>query len=561
MSQLKTNLVAAVVALLLMSGSAPAQTEPDARQLLKLAGETYQNLKSYHFEATRSKVSASEAMGVKSEQRSEESFALAAVKPDRRRSELKDSTVSFMTASDGRTEWTYLPGLKQYLKKAKGDGQRPVAFTNPTEIFAAAFSDPLSLLALELSMRLTGYEHLADGVKSAQLLREEKIEVAGRSIDCYVVEVDYAPAVQQAGEQLSRKTLWIDQARKVVLREIARSKIPTRFGGFIDSTQTTTFTLARVNEPLADALFAFAPPADAREVEELGLSAKTSAWIGKEAAAFKLKDLDGREVSSQALRGRVVLLDFWATWCAPCLIELPSIEKVHREFKDQGLIVLGVNDEAPETARAFMKEKNYTFTTLVDAGREVAQRYEVEAIPQVLVIGKDGKVASHFFGMKSENVLRSALEKVGLRSDPARAGTTAGRVTPSVPAESPVKPPAGRAPAGESVSASVSLLMPVEGDKNLSHLTGSAAVKSAVNQPQPDYPPLARAARARGQVEVVVMISEEGRVVESLAVSGHPLLRDAARGAANQWVFEPPRRDGARSKSLAVLTFTFTLPE
>jgi len=135
---------------------------------------------------------------------------------------------------------------------------------------------------------------------------------------------------------------------------------------------------------------------------------------GTEASDFTLKDLDGKEVALKELRGTVVLLDFWASWCGPCRMELPHIEKLHREFKDKGLVVLGVNNEPPETARAFVKKKEYTFPTLVDADRGVANRYQVTGIPAVFVIDKDGKIVAHYVGLRSEADLRAALRRAGL---------------------------------------------------------------------------------------------------------------------------------------------------
>jgi len=120
-------------------------------------------------------------------------------------------------------------------------------------------------------------------------------------------------------------------------------------------------------------------------------------------------------VTLSKLRGKVVLLDFWATWCGPCRIEMPRVEKLHQEFKGKGLIVLGVNlREAPERARAFMKKNGYTFGSLLDAKAEVADRYQVDGIPTLLVIDRKGQIAAHFVGVREEQDLRDALKKAGL---------------------------------------------------------------------------------------------------------------------------------------------------
>jgi protein TonB len=82
---------------------------------------------------------------------------------------------------------------------------------------------------------------------------------------------------------------------------------------------------------------------------------------------------------------------------------------------------------------------------------------------------------------------------------------------------------------------------------------------SAIKKPAPAYPPIAKAARAAGAVQVQVTISEDGRVIDAQVVSGHPLLRDAAVQAARQWVFKPTELSGVPVKVQGVLTFNFTL--
>ncbi|MGE0126493.1 MAG: energy transducer TonB [Blastocatellales bacterium] len=90
-------------------------------------------------------------------------------------------------------------------------------------------------------------------------------------------------------------------------------------------------------------------------------------------------------------------------------------------------------------------------------------------------------------------------------------------------------------------------------------VSGGVLQGSAIRRAQPPYPPIAKAARASGAVQVQVTISEEGRVIEAAVISGHPLLRDAALQAARQWVFKPTELSGVPVKVQGVLTFNFTL--
>jgi peroxiredoxin len=266
------------------------------------------------------------------------------------------------------------------------------------------------------------YESLALRARQAHFLRMEAVEVGGRRADCQVVEIEYASGGAAILPE-SHRTLWIDRARNLVLKEIACSKTRTAFGNFTETKRTVNFTAVDLSGPFSDSIFAFTPQKGARKVVEFNLldsarptpvSEVRADFTGSDAADFTLTDLDGRTVDLRALRGQIALLNFWATWCGPCVRELPTIERLRREFKGRGLVALGLNAEEPAAAREFIKRGGYTFATLVDEQRAMTRAYRVSAIPQTLIIDKDGKVAAHFIGMRSENDLRSALQKAGL---------------------------------------------------------------------------------------------------------------------------------------------------
>jgi len=139
-----------------------------------------------------------------------------------------------------------------------------------------------------------------------------------------------------------------------------------------------------------------------------------NAALPVEAADFTLKDLKGRVVNLNNLKGKVVLLDFWASWCSPCQRELPLIEKLHKEFKNKGLVVLGVNDEGTEVVQNFNNARGFTFPTVEDVQHEVFELYKVTAFPTVFVIDKEGEISAHYIGMQSEEELRLALNKAGI---------------------------------------------------------------------------------------------------------------------------------------------------
>ncbi len=131
---------------------------------------------------------------------------------------------------------------------------------------------------------------------------------------------------------------------------------------------------------------------------------------------FTLGGLQGNALTLSSLRGKVVLLDFWASWCGPCRVLIPELERLHRELKGRGLVVVGIDlDEPPELVREFVSENRYTYTQLLDPHAEVARRYQVRYIPTVVIIDAEGKVAAYYWGGPSEQDLRAVLKKVGIQ--------------------------------------------------------------------------------------------------------------------------------------------------
>ena len=116
-----------------------------------------------------------------------------------------------------------------------------------------------------------------------------------------------------------------------------------------------------------------------------------------------------------SLKGKVVLLDFWASWCGPCKMELPHVDALAKEFSDQGLVVYGVNSEAATNAKRFLEKTPLSFPTLVDARSKVSQQYSVSAIPTVIVIDREGVVSAYKVGYQNEAALRALLEEVGIQ--------------------------------------------------------------------------------------------------------------------------------------------------
>lgn len=116
---------------------------------------------------------------------------------------------------------------------------------------------------------------------------------------------------------------------------------------------------------------------------------------------FTTEDAAGNRVSSRSFRGRVVLLNFWATWCPPCRLEMPSMERLYGEFRGRGLEIVAVNFMEPrELVQAFAREQNLTYPMLLDRRSDIAERYGVLRLPETVVIGRRGEVIAKTTGYK-----------------------------------------------------------------------------------------------------------------------------------------------------------------
>ncbi|MDA0802780.1 MAG: TlpA disulfide reductase family protein [Planctomycetota bacterium] len=237
-------------------------------------------------------------------------------------------------------------------------------------------------------------------------------------VECQVVKIERAVSY---GEE--------DEAEKLTITETIafgtgdslprRVELVTTVSG--DPTggmaMVSTFTGVKANPALESSMFSTTAPEGFTKAAEPEAGAEMSQpelkfKVGDAAPEFTLKTIAGEEVSLASLKGKVVLLDFWATWCGPCKAAMPEMQKIADDYKDKGVVVYGINvwEKKEDAAKKYIESKGFTYPTLL-SGDDLAKQYGITSIPTLVVIGKDGKIAKTEVGFGGAEALRKAIDE------------------------------------------------------------------------------------------------------------------------------------------------------
>lgn len=147
--------------------------------------------------------------------------------------------------------------------------------------------------------------------------------------------------------------------------------------------------------PLIVAASLLVPPLDAVADESFKPGAK--------AQDFSLPDITGRQMSLAQYNGKVVMLNFWATWCRPCRTEMPSMEKLYHAYKEKDFVILAVSVDrkGKVDVNDFAQKNGYTFPILLDPDSTVSERYQVPYIPATFIIDRHGRIVSREYGARA----------------------------------------------------------------------------------------------------------------------------------------------------------------
>lgn len=294
------------------------------------------------------------------------------------------------------------PNLPKIRAEMAADGDRVVLLDHSSKLYVEAplpkgellLRNAQSLLVLELAK-----EDPFGAEKKSEALAYDGTETVGGEV-CHVVSAAFPDEKQQVR--------WFIAEADYLPRRVVRVQ-----GSDAQATTVTT-TLERLESDVKPGAedFALAKPDGYREYGKRKAAGLT---VGDAAPEFTLKDGDGKEVSLRDLRGKIVLLDFWATWCGPCKMVMPHVQKLHEKYKDKPVEVYGISTwessrrRRPGDPVEFMKDRKYTYGCLVE-GDAVAAQYGVKGIPTFYVVGPEGKIL--YTGSGAAPQIKAQLEKV-----------------------------------------------------------------------------------------------------------------------------------------------------
>lgn len=166
------------------------------------------------------------------------------------------------------------------------------------------------------------------------------------------------------------------------------------------------FALIVAGSILAIGVFAFGSTS--------GTQSSTKSLIGSPAAAYTLQNLDGKTVSSAAHKGKVVILDFWATWCPPCRMEIPSFIELQKKYEKKGFTFVGISldQDGPQVVKDFAAKYGMNYPQLMGSYEVVTNYGSFEAIPTTFVIDRKGTIRRVLQGYHPQSVFESEIQKL-----------------------------------------------------------------------------------------------------------------------------------------------------
>lgn len=403
MNRFPRSLPSLVVLAVMASAAAPLKPKPpamdiQARKALERVAERYRTLRGYRLEGMASTTVSS------STDRSEtgRTVRFLVQRPGRIASEVREDQYSTRMVANGDSVWTAVPELGQYTAQALA----PLLASADSVVYRKQL-DPAA-----------DYAQILQGIARVQQLSRDTIRTARGAVQCERYALTRTGADSAGpGITIHPRVVWVDPATRMVLFDSSRVDQDHPQLGHVSSISIARMVVAEPDPAVAADAFVFRPEPDARRVRRFfQRSPEHEALEGQPATDFTLETLaDAKPVRLSDLKGRVVLLDFWATWCGPCRRWLPIVEQANRDYAAKGLSVFAVNEREPESkVRAYLDQQKLDLPVLMDQSGNVGSIYRASSIPLTVVVGRDGKVLRILVGLHEADDLKDVLHDAGI---------------------------------------------------------------------------------------------------------------------------------------------------